>query len=716
MRFLLTLSFFFFVQAVSGQTAIKGIVKDTKGESVPGVNIYIKGTYDGTTSEFDGSYLLETTEAGKQVIVFQYMGFKTQEEEVELNGGEIQLSPTLRETINEMSAVTITAGAMEASDEKRAVVLRPLDIVTVPSAMGDIIGAFQTLPGTSNVGNDGRLFVRGGDASETAIFIDGLMVGNAFGTTASNVPTRTRFNPNLFKGSFFSTGGYSAEFGNAMSSALALNSVDIPARTQGDLSLMSVGLGYSQTLVGKNNSLTATANYFDLNPYQHIVKQNFDWERGPFGVDGQVSLRQKIGKNGMAKGFFHTESGGMKIWQKVPGQEGRGQLVDLRNHYSFGQGSFKQTLANDWSMYGGVAFSYNVDEYNVAPFEIRNTNQIVHGKVAAVKGFSDRFSLKTGTEVFQFSYRESLKSEGLEREYSDAQVNVFSEADYYFSNSLIMRAGLRAAHSSLTGQSWVDPRFSLAYKFKHEGQVSIAAGKFSQPVVETLRVVAPESSNTRASHLLLNYFLDKNGRTIRAEAFYKDYVNLLTYQGERFLYRDIQQNGEGFAKGFDLFYRDRKSFKNTDFWVTYSFVDSKRIFANFTQMVQPGFAPRHNASVVVKHFVPKLKSQLGASFAFNDGYAYTNPNLPGEMNAKTPSFQDLSISWSYLPKPNLIIHLACSNLIGRDNIFGYQFSPIPNENGVYESLPIRQTAPRFIFLGLFLTLSKDKTANNLNNL
>jgi hypothetical protein len=133
-------------------------------------------------------------------------------------------------------------------------------------------------------------------------------------------------------------------------------------------------------------------------------------------------------------------------------------------------------------------------------------------------------------------------------------------------------------------------------------------------------------------------------------------------------------------------------------------------------MVQPGFAPRHNASLVVKHFVPKLKSQLGTSFAFNDGYAYTNPNLPGEMNAKTTSFQDLSISWSYLPKPNLIIHAACSNVLGRDNIFGYQFSPIPNENGIYENLPIRQTAPRFLFLGIFLTLSKDKTANNLNNL
>lgn len=104
------------------------------------------------------------------------------------------------------------------------------------------------------------------------------------------------------------------------------------------------------------------------------------------------------------------------------------------------------------------------------------------------------------------------------------------------------------------------------------------------------------------------------------------------------------------------------------------------------------------------------------SFSFNDGYVFTNPNLAGEQNSKTKSFQDLSLSWSYLPKPNLIIHLACSNVLGRDNIFGYQYASQPNESGLVPGMPIAQGAPRFLFMGIFLTLSKDKTANQLNNL
>lgn len=721
MKMLLIFCLIFLVNCAWAQTSIQGLVKDHKGETVPGVNIFLKGTFEGTSSEIDGTYFFETDAVGTFTLVFQSMGFNSQEFEVLLNGNPQYVNPVLKEAINEMTAVTISAGAMEASDEKRAVVLRPIDIVTVPSAMGDIIGAFQTLPGTANVGNDGRLFVRGGDATETAIFIDGLKVGNAFGTTASNVPTRTRFNPNLFKGSFFSTGGYSAEYGQALSSALALNTVDFPVRSQGDISIMSVGGGYTQTLAGEKNSLTASANYFDLSPYQALVTQNFDWERAPYGWDAEVSGRKKWGNNGVVKAFVHTEANGMKIWQPIPGSDERGQMIGVQNQYTFAQTSFRQLGKNDWSYYGGISYSNNVDKFDIDQMELRNQNQLLHSKLAAIKGFSDKFSVKTGVESYLFNYEEALISEDLKRDFRDHHTILFSEADFYVSNRLVFRGGIRAGHSSLAGQSWLDPRVSLAYKFDHDGQLSLAAGQFSQMPVEQLRILEQSTQNTRADHLILNYFLTKNGRTIRTEAFYKDYKNLITYEVTQLFpmpmgFNNIQQEGEGYARGVDVFYRDQKSFKNTDFWVTYSFVDSRRRFAHFTEMVQPGFAPRHNGSIVVKHFISSLKSQLGVSVSANDGYTYQNPNLPGQMNSKTKSFQDLSLSWSYLAKPNLIIHLACSNVLGRDNIFGYQYANEPNEQGLYEGMPIRLQAPRFLFLGIFLTLSKDKNANNLNNL
>jgi hypothetical protein len=54
--------------------------------------------------------------------------------------------------------------------------------------------------------------------------------------------------------------------------------------------------------------------------------------------------------------------------------------------------------------------------------------------------------------------------------------------------------------------------------------------------------------------------------------------------------------------------------------------------------------------------------------------------------------------------------------LGRTNIFGYNYSVTPDANGVYASRAITQPAPRFLFLGIFITLSKDKSMNQLPSL
>lgn len=716
-KFILLIYFSLFQTLVFGQTIISGFVLDEKGIALPGVNVFIKGGYDGATSKIDGSYRFETELEGYQILVFQFMGFRSNQLSIECKAELLKIENIiLTEEITEMNSVTISAGAMEASDEGKSVILRPLDIVTTPSAMGDIMGAFQTLPGTSTVGNDGRLFVRGGDASEVGIYIDGMRVGNAYGTTAGNVPTRTRFNPNLFKGTFFSTGGYSAEYGQALSSALALNTKDLSIRSQGDLSIMSVGGGYSHTLANEKQSITASANYFNLQPYQNLIKQEIDFETAPHAWDMEVAAQKKTGKNGLLKVMARTESGGMSLWQPLPGTD-RKVLVDLRNDYTYGQANWRNLLKNDWTIFVGISYSKNLDLIGYDSLLIEQSNELIHIKGTAIKDFSDRLSAKFGLEHFIHPYSEKLVREGWVRDFDDRETYLFTEWDFYLNKDLVFRGGLRGGASKVSEEKWLDPRFSVAYQLKEKGQLSFAAGSFHQLPVDNFRVLNTNLQNSESNHLILNYLFSKDGFTFRAETFYKSYDNLVTFEGLPDNPELLKNGGSGYAKGIDFFFRDRQTFRNTDYWVTYSFVESKRSFNQFQTEVQPSFAPKHNLSVVVKHFIVPFKSQLGASFAYNDGYSYTNPNVDNsEMNAKTKSFQNLSLSWSYLPKPNLIIHLACTNVLGRDNVFGYTFSPKANTEGIFESIPQGQVAPRFLFLGIFLTLSKDKTANNLNNL
>ena len=155
-----------------------------------------------------------------------------------------------------------------------------------------------------------------------------------------------------------------------------------------------------------------------------------------------------------------------------------------------------------------------------------------------------------------------------------------------------------------------------------------------------------------------------------------------------------------------------------DYWVSYSFLDTQRDYLNFPTSATPGFASKHNFSFVYKHFVKAIKSQLGFTYSYASGRPYYNPkNFSDKFNSdRTPSYQDLSANVAYLPKSNLIIYLSCTNLLGRDNIFGYQFSGQPNGTGEYVSRAVRQPAPRFLFIGIFITITKNKSVNQLPNL
>ncbi len=691
-----------------GQVQVSGTVFDQKNESIPGVNVWIKDSFDGASTAVDGTFSFTTDESDTLILKLSAVGFES--EEILLTKTE-ELSFHLKAQVNELTAVSITAGSIEVTEKSKSVVMKPLDIVTTAGSLGDITGALATLPGTTTVGNDGRLFVRGGDATEVGIFFDGLRVGNAYGTTAGNVPTRNRFSPMLFKGTFFSTGGYSAEFGDALSSVLSLETVDRPVRNQTDLSFMSVGGSVSSTFVGEKQSVTAEAAYFDLGPYQNLVEQNFDWEKAPKGIDGQLVYRHDLGKDGIIKGFLMGSRGEMALWQKEVGSEDRGYLFDIQNDFVFANATYELPTDKNWLFEGGASYSGNVDRFNLDTAQFTQENRLFHIKQKATHYFSESFKLKMGAEVFATDYLEKDEVRGWERGFDDFRSSGWLESEWYLSTRWTVRVGVRGSHFTESKTSRLEPRIAAAFRPYEEGTISLAAGQFSQPQYNTLRVVEPGISPSQADHLQLSYQHANQKRTIRAEVYYKDYQNLGVNERGEFL-----STGEGYARGFDLFYRERSLLKNADFWVTYSYVDSKRRFGSFESQVRPSFAPVHNFSAVVKYWIGDLKSQVGGTFAWNSGMPYDSPNRPGEMESFSPDFASLSLNWSYLYRQNLIIHASVSNVLGRDNVFGYQYANTPDSNGFYDRAPIRQTAPFFAFIGVFWTISSDKSANQLNNL
>lgn len=704
------LTFIFFLIALPGwaQTMVSGMVFDSKNERIPGVNVWIKDTFDGASTNADGYFAFETEAADSLVLVVSSVGFHQTEVGL-LNTTDLVI--TLKTLINELNAVSITAGTIEVNEKATSVVMKPLDILTTAGAVGDITGALATLPGTATVGNDGRLFVRGGDASETAIFFDGLRVGNAYGSTTGNVPTRNRFSPVLFKGTFFSTGGYSAEFGDALSSVLALETVDRPARNQSDLSFMSVGGTASSTFVGSKQSVTAQAGYVNLAPYQGLVKQNFDWDKAPESLDGQVIYRHDLGKSGIIKGFAMGSMGEMALWESQIGSDERGSRLGIKNNFGFGNASYELPLKDKWLLEGGTSLSINADrfEFDTATFELNNN--LLHIKQKATHYLTESFKVKVGAEVFLLEYAEKIVDSNAERGFDELRSSVWTEAEWYISTRWTVRGGLRGSHFSESETARIEPRLAAAFQPYENGTISVAAGRFSQAQANSTRVMAASIDPAQADHLQLSFQHATRKRTVRAEAYYKDYTDFATFGN-----RGVQAAGNGYARGFDLFYRERSLIENADFWLTYSYVDSKRQFNQFETQVRPSFAPQHNFSAVMKYWIADWKSQVGGTFSWNSGHPYDSPNRVGEMESLSPNYASLALNWSYLYRQNLIIHASVSNVAGRDNVFGYRYAAQPDEDGYYHREPIRQAAPFFAFVGVFWTISSDKSANQLNNL
>jgi hypothetical protein len=276
---------------------------------------------------------------------------------------------------------------------------------------------------------------------------------------------------------------------------------------------------------------------------------------------------------------------------------------------------------------------------------------------------------------------------------------------------------VRVDYSSLQVKTAFAPRFSLAYKSGESSQLSFAYGQFSQqPLSEWLRY-ASKLDFEKADHYILQYQLIRNDRTLRAEIYHKQYSQLISYKGQAPMQiYSLANQGDGYANGFDLFWRDRKSIKNVDYWISYSFLNTQRSYLNFPQKATPTFASAHNISWVYKHFLSGLRTQLGTSVSYSSPRPYHDPNGDGFNAGRTPAYWDVSANAAFLYRQHIIFYVSATNLIGRDNIFGYRYAQQADAEGFYKQEAIRQGATRFLFVGIFITLSQNKTTNQLDNL
>lgn len=181
------------------QMKVSGTVNDQSGMPIPGVNVKVIGTTQGTVTDFDGNYSIENVKKGS-VLEFSYVGYKTQQ----LNATAGTLNVTMAEDAQALQEVVVIGyGTTTKKDATGSVAtLSEKDFATgntaTPASLisGRVAGVSITTDGSPGGGSAIR--IRGGsslDASnDPLIVIDGLPISNS--TTGGSRSVLSSINPN----------------------------------------------------------------------------------------------------------------------------------------------------------------------------------------------------------------------------------------------------------------------------------------------------------------------------------------------------------------------------------------------------------------------------------------------------------------------------------------------------------------------------------------
>ncbi|MEO6814321.1 MAG: TonB-dependent receptor [Ginsengibacter sp.] len=746
LKFLL---FPFLLLSVHGMAQIKvsGKVVDHKGKPLEGISISIADSYDGATTDSLGNYSFSSKEKGIHVLKATSSGYQSFEKEINIDSTSIVLNISLKEKITELKAVVISAGTFEAGDKKRGSVLSALDVATTASANADITAALKTLPGTQQVGESEGLFVRGGTANEAKYYIDGTQVNNFYYSSEPGLSTRGRFNTFLFKGTTFSSGGYSALYGQALSAILVLESLDLPERTSASFGLSYLGgnAGIQKLSKNKKSSWGVTYGYTDLSLVYNLIKQKFDYFRVPVINQGDINFRIKTSSSGMLKYFGSFSSTKVGFRNQDVDSLTMKDAFGLNNFNMYHNLSWKEKIAQ-WRINAGVSYSTNKDKisnelqdendkqqmittdplYQYKNFNIVNRGEYLNAKVVFEKTLGGLSAVRFGSE-YNFSNEKMNYAQytgiSFNQTLKENIVAAFAETDIYLTNNLAAKIGARTEHSQLLQEWNLSPRVSLAYKFADNSQASFAYGTFYQnpnsKYLPAINVIHFE----KATHYILQYLKMNNARTFRTELYYKKYDDLIKANDNYGRFQAINNNGFGDAKGIEFYWRDKKTIKNIDYWISYSYLDTKRDYLNYPFALEPSFTAKHTASLVIKKFVLPLKTQFNASYTFATGRPYyyittdNSNNYKLQDHGRTKDYNNLSLSVNYLPnlgKTNArsfgVLVLAVTNVLGFNNIYTYNYSA----NGK-NKIAQMGSAKSFLYIGYFISIGIDRTEDAINN-
>ena len=258
---------------------IRGKVTDKNtGDPLPAVNVAIPGTYYGAATDFDGNYIIDGMRPGTYTVEVSMIGFQRQQHTgIRVSAGEtVVLNVQLEETVLTLDQEVVVIGErplvdIEETASRRIISQRDIEVAVVENVRDIIVQQAGV------VQQDDGIHIRGGRSYETAFLLDGVSVqdpvaGTGFGLELSSA---------AIEEVEMITGGFNAEYGQAMSGIINVRTRDGGDTYRSYLSYKSDKIGFSD---GHQNYLNTDIVEFTLGGPEFLTQKlmpalgiNFPW-------------------------------------------------------------------------------------------------------------------------------------------------------------------------------------------------------------------------------------------------------------------------------------------------------------------------------------------------------------------------------------------------------------------------------------------------------
>jgi uncharacterized protein YegP (UPF0339 family) len=267
---------------------LSGTIRNTHGEYLENVKIAVKGKNHFVFSDEKGSYQILLS-AKNNVIVFTLEGYKASENAVQVKSNkDIVLPVVLAKDLNILDQVTVRDNAARSQG---MVTLNAKNFSSSPNVSQSFESLLKQLPGVStNNELSSQYSVRGGNFDENLIYINDVEIFKPYLVRNGQQEGLSLINPDMAGNVKFSAGGFSAKYGDKMSSVL-----DVNYKKDATGAIVSLGTnGISATTFVNHKNLNVALGFRNKRNQSILKTQQVRGSYDPSFYDFQGVVNYKI--------------------------------------------------------------------------------------------------------------------------------------------------------------------------------------------------------------------------------------------------------------------------------------------------------------------------------------------------------------------------------------------------------------------------------------